>query len=483
MFWPGFPFANNSGNGQTKNLTAQLVQRLCARQNMLGNRLPRYLIDPLLCDQTPPPPPTPTLTITADPMSVVVNATSTLSWDSSNAIACVASNGWTGSKSLDGSEPVTVSATTTYTISCGNGVSTSTDSVTVNVTPGPAAPSLSFSANPTNLVQGSASLSTSTLTWDSTNADSCNASNGWSGSKTVDGSQVVQPTGTTSITYVLTCTGTGGPVTQSVTLTVGTTTPTVDLSANPTNVTPGAGSATSTLTWTSTDATLCLASGGWSGERSPSGTQIVEPSATTTYVLDCSNSVGTSTDSVTVNFVPDEEPEPSVDHILISEVFSDVDAAHGADMTNEWIELYNPTGSSVDLSFWTIADITTVDDAVTNDILPSGTSIAAGGFLVIVNASTTPNFWIIPGGVPIIALENALGSGLNNTSEALYLRNAATTTIDSLSWGSNTDGFVSGSGAADVIPGHSLVRLNLNVDTGTNADWTDDATPAPGQAN
>src|SRR3989344_2193401 len=83
MFWPGFPFANNSGNGQTKNLTAQLVQRLCARQNMLGNRLPRYLIDPLLCDQTPPPPPTPTLTITADPMSVVVNATSTLSWDSS----------------------------------------------------------------------------------------------------------------------------------------------------------------------------------------------------------------------------------------------------------------------------------------------------------------------------------------------------------------------------------------------------------------
>ncbi len=84
----------------------------------------------------------------------------------------------------------------------------------------PAPPTLTFSASPTTVHEGSLSDATSTLTWDSTYADSCTASNGWSGTKSVDGAEVVTPTGTTSITYVLTCNGAGGTVTQSVTLTV-----------------------------------------------------------------------------------------------------------------------------------------------------------------------------------------------------------------------------------------------------------------------
>lgn len=55
-----------------------------------------------------------------------------------------------------------------------------------------------------------------TLKWSISNATSCTASGGWSGSKPMTGSQVVDPEVTT--TYTLTCTGPGGTVSQSVTV-------------------------------------------------------------------------------------------------------------------------------------------------------------------------------------------------------------------------------------------------------------------------
>ena len=87
--------------------------------------------------------------------------------------------------------------------------------------PPPGAPTVSLSANPTTISTGQSS----TLTWVSTNANSCTASGAWTGSKTTSGTQVVSP-GTTA-TYTLTCAGAGGttPAAQSVTVTVSTTPP------------------------------------------------------------------------------------------------------------------------------------------------------------------------------------------------------------------------------------------------------------------
>jgi uncharacterized surface protein with fasciclin (FAS1) repeats len=83
-----------------------------------------------------------------------------------------------------------------------------------NPPPPPKEPMLVFAANPTTIVSGQSAE----LYWDSTDATGCNASNGWSGAKTPDGSQSVSPTVTT--TYALECTGAGGSVTKSVTVTV-----------------------------------------------------------------------------------------------------------------------------------------------------------------------------------------------------------------------------------------------------------------------
>lgn len=77
------------------------------------------------------------------------------------------------------------------------------------------APTLAFGASPTSITSGSSS----TLTWTTTNAASCNAGGAWSGSRSTNGSFSTGALSTTS-TYSLTCTGSGGTANASVTVNV-----------------------------------------------------------------------------------------------------------------------------------------------------------------------------------------------------------------------------------------------------------------------
>jgi serine protease len=79
--------------------------------------------------------------------------------------------------------------------------------------------------------------------------------------------------------------------------------PTVTISANPTTVKAGQASM---LTWSSTDATTCTASGSWTGTKTTSGTQTTGTlSSTSTFSLVCDGLGGTSsTQSVTVTVLP-----------------------------------------------------------------------------------------------------------------------------------------------------------------------------------
>jgi hypothetical protein len=92
----------------------------------------------------------------------------------------------------------------------------STSTVSPPSTP---APTVALSANPISVTSGSAS----TLSWSSTNATSCSASGGWSGTKGTSGSQTTGNL-STSTTFTLTCTGTGGSASQSATVTVASST-------------------------------------------------------------------------------------------------------------------------------------------------------------------------------------------------------------------------------------------------------------------
>ena len=100
----------------------------------------------------------------------------------------------------------------------------------------------------------------------------------------------------TSYSYTVKATDAAGNAsanssTASATTQVGTPVPTATISANPSSITSGN---SSTLTWSSTNATSCTASNGWSGSKATSGTQSVAPTVTTTYSITCTGAGGTS---------------------------------------------------------------------------------------------------------------------------------------------------------------------------------------------
>lgn len=274
-----------------------ITSRLCERQERLGSRLRTPLVDPQMCSAAPPL--VPMLDLVAAPLSIIAGSSTELSWNSSNVTTCTASNGWSGSKALNGTQSVSPLVTTTYTLECMGAGGAVSDSVTVTVLAAPLTPTLTLSANPLAIAVGA----TSSLSWTSTNVTSCTASEGWSGARALSGTVEVMPSATT--TYQLDCTGAGGTVSKTVTVTVSLQSPqpTVTLVAVPSQVTPSVSGATTTLTWTSTNTTLCVASGGtWTGAKAVNGSQVVTPTATTTYMLECSGPGGVASASVTVNF-------------------------------------------------------------------------------------------------------------------------------------------------------------------------------------
>ena len=80
--------------------------------------------------------------------------------------------------------------------------------------------------------------------------------------------------------------------------------PTINFSADPATI---AGGQSSTLTWSTSNATSCSASGGWTGTKVTSGTQTVTPTQSTIYTLACTGSSGSATQSTAVTvFTPSQ---------------------------------------------------------------------------------------------------------------------------------------------------------------------------------
>lgn len=158
-------------------------------------------------------------------------------------------------------------------------------------------PTIALSASPNAIAQGASA----TLTWNSTNATQCTASQGWSGSRPTSGSESTGSLNATTI-FTLSCSGAGGSATQSVTVTV-VPPPTITFNATPTAVNA---TGTAILTWSSTNATSCTASNGWTGPRATAGTEDIRPIiASTTFTLVCSGIGGTTApESVQVNMNP-----------------------------------------------------------------------------------------------------------------------------------------------------------------------------------
>jgi hypothetical protein len=79
----------------------------------------------------------------------------------------------------------------------------------------------------------------------------------------------------------------------------------------------------------------------------------------------------------------------------------------------------------------------------------------------------------------LVVLEGAIGNGLANTGDALWLRDPRGVIVDAVSYGTDTTGL---NPAVPLAPaGYSLERVPMGQDTDTAADWYPRRSPSPGQ--
>jgi hypothetical protein len=240
-------------------------------------------------------------TMTLSQSAVAANTPVTLTWSSIAAATCVASGSWTGPMATSGTQTVTISTTgtNTYTLTCMDAAGTSSASNSVYLTDAaPAAPTLTIST--TALVAGNAA----TLVWSDAGAANCTASGSWRGPVATSGSQVVTPSSAGNDIYTLACSnavGTSPTSSVSLAVTAPPAAPTLTLAASSVAV----GSST-TITWSSVNATGCTATGSWTGALAASGSKTLSPTVvgSDTYTLSCANAVGSSTPtSVTLTVI------------------------------------------------------------------------------------------------------------------------------------------------------------------------------------
>ncbi len=309
---------------------------------------------------TPPPSSAPTVSISANPSSITSGQSSTLSWSSTNATSCTASNNWSGTQNTSGSQSVTPQITSTYTLTCTGAGGSASQSTTITVSTGsqvpPPPPPSGTNTLPKGNFDGLKSDNVTLYGWSYDPDDSASSNSvqiyvgGPKGSGTPLGTvsaNLSRPdvdsyfsiTGNHGFEFGVPSSLTDGlahtyyvygvdlsdpnlttQIGNALSLTVASPTlpppppapsaPTVSLSANPSSITSGQ---TTTLSWSSTNATSCTASGGWSGTVSnTSGSMSFAPLLTTSYSLSCSGDGGTASKSVTVTVsTPPSTPPPS----------------------------------------------------------------------------------------------------------------------------------------------------------------------------
>jgi hypothetical protein len=167
-------------------------------------------------------------------------------------------------------------------------------------------PLISLTATPSLVAIGGST----SLDWSTSDATSCTAAGGWTGSRAVGGSESVGPINDDT-SFTLVCDGPGGSTSQSVAVAAidSSVVPIVTFTATPDEV-PTGGS--TTLNWSSENASVCVASGDWSGARSTSGSEVVANiNKDSTYRINCIGPGGNVGEVVEV-FLSDIPRDPTL---------------------------------------------------------------------------------------------------------------------------------------------------------------------------
>jgi len=169
-------------------------------------------------------------------------------------------------------------------------------------------------------------------------------------------------------------------------------------------------------------------------------------------------------------------------HVVISEVYSAIDRGD-----SEFVELYNPTATAVNISGWTLqTELEEVDVTI-----PSNSFIPAYGFYLIADLGwpgSDDQGW--PQADHIQGM-NIGKAGFSFSDSGIALRNKGGTIIDAVGWGNSAlipSGLVEGTSTPNPQPSTSLERKPANnlsnggngIDTNNNAvDFINILVPHP----
>lgn len=208
---------------------------------------------------------------TATPMNIVNGQSTTLSWQTQNATSVTISG--VGSVAQSGSQVVSPTSDTVYTITATNSFGQASAQVAIRVTAQPMPRIVRFSAAPAEIVSGEAS----SLVWQVEDATDVSISG--LGAVAMTGSTNVTPTENT--TYTLTARNASGEITAQASITVFPALRILNFSGNPAS-SPAPGTPV-VLSWATQGATEVFIDG--IGSVTTSGQVTVNPTADTVYTL------------------------------------------------------------------------------------------------------------------------------------------------------------------------------------------------------
>jgi hypothetical protein len=168
-------------------------------------------------------------------------------------------------------------------------------------------------------------------------------------------------------------------------------------------------------------------------------------------------------------------PPPPTTTIRVNEVSTGTTGA----AADEFVELYNSGATAVDVGGWKVVYRSAAGTSDTTlATIPTGTSIAAGGF------------YLLGGGgyAGAATADQSFAAGLASTGGAVGVRDGTGALVDGAGWGTATNALVEGSAApappATASPGSSIARLPDGHDTDSNAaDFTVTSTATPRAPN
>jgi hypothetical protein len=220
----------------------------------------------------------------------------TVFWRTTGVTSCVASGGWSGLRAANGDERVAVpSRRADFTLRCDGPGGSVTEKVSIRQNAFCQRPEMAFSITPASVAPGGSSM----LDWYSGNATQCTASSGWSGAKTLMGSESVGPLASDT-TFALTCEGDIGRTVYARRVGINRQAPSIYFQARYSEADPQS-TAGNVLFWSAENATSCTASGGWSGEKAVSGSQTISNvMSPTTFGLSCTGNGTTTVAELTI---------------------------------------------------------------------------------------------------------------------------------------------------------------------------------------